>query len=66
MFLTPDEIAELTDRLRPAEQIEWLRAHRWVFEVGAKGRPKVLRAYALARLGGAEQNHKAEPKLHLA
>lgn len=53
MFLTPDEIASLTGYKQPARQIRWLAACGWKFEVGADGLPKVLRAYADARMGAA-------------
>jgi len=62
MFLTIDEIIALTDRKQPSRQIEWLRQNGYPFEVGATGRPKVLRIIV-------EQRHqvaKPTPKLRLA
>ena len=53
MFLTPEEVAELTDRPQPKRQIEWLQTHGWQFEVGDSGRPKVSRSYAETRLAGS-------------
>ncbi len=53
MILTPDELAALTDSDRPCEQRAWLNARGWVFETGKRGRPKVLRSYAFARMGGS-------------
>lgn len=44
MFLTPDELAELTDRRQHRAQIRWLEARGWKFEIGRSGAPKVLRA----------------------
>lgn len=46
MFLTPAELKELTDLEQHAAQIRWLTDRGWKFEIGASGRPKVLRAEA--------------------
>lgn len=62
MLLTPDEVAELTDRPQPKRQIAWLIEHGWTFEVGASGLPKVLRAYSAQRLGGKSQASQWIPK----
>lgn len=51
LFLTDEELQELTDCPRKREQIEWLKARRYPFEVTAKGRPVVLRSVVLDRLG---------------
>jgi len=50
MFLTADELAELTGYRLHAYQRRWLAAHGWKFEVAATGRPVVLRAHAESRL----------------
>jgi hypothetical protein len=63
MFLTRDEIAELTGYKRPSAQIRWFKAHGWPFEISSLGEPKILRAVVLARLGGSSQND--EPTLRL-
>ncbi|SDH41386.1 DUF4224 domain-containing protein [Propionivibrio dicarboxylicus] len=53
MFLTPEELADLTDY----DVGQWSRQRRWLdrngypFELSAAGRPKVLRAYVEKRLG---------------
>lgn len=52
LFLTPDELRDLTDLEQPAAQVRWLRDHGWVHEVGASGRPKVSRAYYDAKMAG--------------
>jgi hypothetical protein len=44
MFLTDDELLALTDRKRPSDQIRYLRERGYPFEIGAKGKPKVLRS----------------------
>ncbi len=51
MFLTADQLAELTDAQKPSVQIRWLKERGWPFEVSAKGRPKVLASVAAARMG---------------
>ena len=51
LFLTAEELADLTDAAMRSKQIEWLTSHGWIFEVSRLGNPKVLRAYAEARLG---------------
>lgn len=42
MILTPQQLAELTDKKRPKDQINWLTEHGYRFEISALGRPKVL------------------------
>lgn len=56
MLLTATEISEITGYTRPSAQIRWLKAHGWPFEIGASGRPVVLRSVAVARLGGSVEN----------
>lgn len=54
MFLTAEELAELTERSQAAAQIRWLVSRGWRHEVGANGRPKVLRAEAERHLLGSK------------
>jgi hypothetical protein len=64
MFLTPEELADLTGYSLPSKQREWLDARGWVYEVSAFGRVKVLRRYAEMRLGipvGAAEPRQSEP-----
>lgn len=42
MILTSEQLAELTDKKRPKDQIAWLIQHGYRFEISAAGRPKVL------------------------
>ena len=53
MFLTPAELAELTDYQEGqwSRQIKWLDRHGYPFELSVAGRPKVLKAYVEERLG---------------
>lgn len=45
VFLTPDELRELTGRARPKAQIAYLRAKRIRHYVNAAGRPVVAKAW---------------------
>lgn len=51
MFLTADEVEDLTGLKRPSAQAHWLRANGWPVETDAAGRPKVLRSVVEARMG---------------
>lgn len=64
MFLTPDQLHELTGYVRPSAQARWLRDHRYPYEVAADGRPRVLREHVVRRLGG-EEVVEPEPRLRL-
>jgi len=66
MFLTTDQIADLTGYQRHADQRKWLTARGWVFEVAATGRPIVSAAYAEQRLGGTEPKKKPAWQPNLA
>lgn len=64
MLLTPDELRELTDRVRYADQIAWLRQRGWRFELSATGRPKVAKAEFERRMvAGAKAKDK--PRLEV-
>ena len=54
MFITTDDLYELTDAKTPRLQIAWLDSHGWVYEVSRLGKPKVLAEYAKMRLGMAK------------
>jgi hypothetical protein len=60
MFLTPEELAELTDSKVRGKQIEWLDQNGWVYATSRLGNPKVLRAYAEQRLGIASAAPSAQ------
>ena len=61
LFLTRDELIELTGYKSAALQCRWLAARGWVFERNAANRPIVGRAYANARLGcGGESDAPAQ------
>lgn len=53
MFLTPDDLKQLTGLKRPSAQVRWLTAHHFKFTVNALGRPSVMIAeVARKHLGG--------------
>lgn len=52
-YLSANELAELID-CKPnqrSKMIEWLLSHKWKFEVGASGLPRVARAYHDKKMG---------------
>ncbi len=53
MFLTPEELSNLTDYGvgQWSRQRQWLENNGYRFELSSAGRPKVLRAYVEKRLG---------------
>lgn len=51
MFLTVDDLAELTGYRSAKGQIDWLRARGWVFELNRLGKPKVDREYYRSKMG---------------
>ena len=66
LFLSAQEIADLTDKRKADAQIRWLKARNFPFEISGAGKPKVLRAVVIARMGGSLHNSRAEPQLRLA
>lgn len=50
IFLTQEEIRELTDLKIPKAQMRWLRKNSYPFEIAASGKPKVLREYVMSKL----------------
>lgn len=64
MFLTKDEVAELTGYKKPSAQIRWLQEQQFGFVVGGDGIPKVLSQVVISRLGG-QTTQKKSPELRL-
>lgn len=50
LFLTSDELKDLTDLKISKAQIRWLNKHNYPYEIGASGKPKVLRSFVLEKL----------------
>ncbi len=67
MLLTPEEVEDLTGYRKPSAQIRWLDAQQIPYLVGGDGRPKVLRAPLVERLGGfvTQPSTRQEPPLRL-
>ena len=65
MFLTADELEALTGYSQKPKQVRWLADRRYPFDIGADGRPRVLRSYVERRLGEGEAK-TSEPRLRLA
>ena len=66
MFLTPDELAELTGKKRRSAQSVELRALKIPFRTRSDGSIVVLRVAVQVALGAAQQPEKRrEPQMHL-
>jgi hypothetical protein len=63
MFLTAEEIEQLTGYLINTKQIEWLRNRVWKYEVSRTGRPVVLRSYAESKLSDEARNQEWSPNV---
>lgn len=50
LFLSAEELKDLTDLQQAHAQLRWLTNRGWKFEIGANGRPKVARQYYLQRM----------------
>ena len=61
MFLTPDELNELTDSPRKDRQIAWLMEHGVRFVTSLSGRPKVLQVEIERVMLGGSHNQKQQP-----
>lgn len=60
-YLSADELAELVEckSNQRSKMIAWLTEHRWRFEVGTKGMPRVARAYHDKKMGISEETTRA-------
>lgn len=61
MFLTPDELEELTGYKTGKRQRGWLVEHGYKFEVRADGKPAVLSSHVAVKLGGPREPRAAQP-----
>ena len=50
LFLSQDELRELTDLKLAKAQIRWLQKQAYPYEVSASGKPKVLRSFVFDKL----------------
>lgn len=64
MFLSQDQLIELTGLARPSAQAKWLSSRGWRFDHRADGKLVVLEAEAERHLcGSAPQRRRTEPDL---
>lgn len=54
MFLTREQLYDLTGYKHSSKQVAWLRAHRYKFDVNAAGRPIVHVGHVESRLGAGK------------
>lgn len=64
LFLTPEQLHEVTDLVQHAAQVRWLLARGWKFEISSTGRPRVLVAEMERHMLGGQQ--KRPRRLNLA
>jgi len=65
LFLTKEELKDLTDLKRPDAICRWLRENGYAFDVAATGWPKVLRSLLELRLGLQQPKDKHRPRVRL-
>jgi len=51
LFLSPGELADLTDTRVRRLQVAWLDKNGWCYSISRMGNPKILRRYVEQRLG---------------
>ena len=51
LFLTAEELTELTGFRSARGQARWLAQHRWRYAVTGPGKPRVTRDYFASRVG---------------
>jgi len=61
MFLTDNELRQLTGLQRPSAQIRWLQDNGWKFTVNALGDPVVAIAEASRKLVGGDTKKRDAP-----
>ena len=62
IFLSSQELKDLTDLKIPKAQMRWLDKNKYPYEISAAGKPKVLRSFLFNRLQSISNNSKiSEP-----
>lgn len=59
LFVTNEDLIELTGYQVGAKQAEWLRNNGYVFEISGNGRPKVLVQHLIEKM--TKESQKAKP-----
>ena len=65
MFLSEDDLKELTGYVQLSAQRAWLIAHGWKFETDRRGKPRVLRAEAEGRMLSKPERRSAPKVLRM-
>lgn len=65
LFLSRDELSQLTGYDSPKHQFRWLISRGWIIEINRKKEPVVLRSYAEKRLGGDPTPARQKQKINL-
>jgi hypothetical protein len=60
LFLTKEELINLTAYKTPSAQCRWLRREGFTFRIAADGKPRVLRQAVLLAMGGAAEQVSEE------
>lgn len=62
MFLTPEDLHELTGFVRPSKQIDWLTKQGIVFRIAGDGHPRVMTDHLRKVMGvAAPSKQKTAP-----
>jgi len=62
LFLSEDDLHELTGFQKPKKQIEWLRAQGFIFRIAGDGHPRVDRSHYLKLMGGSADTQRQHQK----
>ncbi|RFA31314.1 hypothetical protein CAI21_01410 [Alkalilimnicola ehrlichii] len=63
LFLSDDELYQLTARKRQSAQIRWLERNGVKFTLNAEGRPRILRSHIEKVLGGDARPTRTQPNV---
>lgn len=58
LFLSSEELRELTDLKIAKAQMRWLDKNNFPYEISASGKPKVLRSFLFQRFEANNLNNK--------
>jgi hypothetical protein len=61
MFLSPEDLQQLTGYKRPSKQCEWLLRNGFKVHVRADGRPAILLSQVEASQGSKKKHRAEEP-----
>lgn len=66
LFLTPDELTELTGFKQTKGHVRWLDRNRWRYVLTRSQQPRVARDYFMDRMGMPRSRSGFNPKAHSA